>query len=127
MAVHDPHVATPTQSFDDAILDADAVVIATNHSEFRDRQVLAAIADSAKGDAVLADPWDCFDTKQVFSRPAELESQRIVGLSRWRRGRSAHGRRAVLPQSRRRKRASAPTARSPSRHVIFLPSATVRP
>ena len=31
-----------------------------------------AIADSAKGDAVLADPWDCFDTKQVFSRPAEL-------------------------------------------------------
>ena len=72
MAVHDPHVATPTQSFDDAILDADAVVIATNHSEFRDRQVLAAIADSAKGDAVLADPWDCFDTKQVFSRPAEL-------------------------------------------------------
>ena len=32
VAVHDPHVATPTQSFDDAILDADAVVIATNHT-----------------------------------------------------------------------------------------------
>ncbi len=32
VAVHDPHVATPTQSFEDAILDADAVVIATNHS-----------------------------------------------------------------------------------------------
>ena len=76
MAVHDPHVATPTQSFDDAVLDADAVVIATNHSEFRDRQVLRAIADSAKGDAVLADPWDCFDTKQVFSRPAELVAAR---------------------------------------------------
>src|SRR4051794_21470162 len=72
VAIHDPIVQTPTQSFDDAVLDADAVVIATNHSEFRDRQVLAAIADSAKGDAVLADPWDCFDTKQVFSRPAEL-------------------------------------------------------
>jgi UDP-N-acetyl-D-mannosaminuronic acid dehydrogenase len=72
VAVHDPHVPTPTQSFEEAILDADAVVIATNHHEFRGRQVLAAIADSAKGDAVLADPWDCFDTKQVFSRPAEL-------------------------------------------------------
>ena len=72
VAVHDPHVATPTQSFDEAVLDADAVVIATNHSAFRDRQVLAAIADSAKGDAVLADPWDCFDTKRVFSRPAAL-------------------------------------------------------
>src|ERR671930_1724261 len=72
VAVHDPHVATPTQSFEDAILDADAVVVATNHSEFRGRDVLAAIADSAKGDAVLADPWDCFGTEQVFARPAEL-------------------------------------------------------
>jgi UDP-N-acetyl-D-mannosaminuronic acid dehydrogenase len=48
------------------------VVIAANHTGFRDREVLAAIADSAKGGAVLADPWDCFDTKQVFSQPAEL-------------------------------------------------------
>jgi UDP-N-acetyl-D-mannosaminuronic acid dehydrogenase len=72
VAVHDPHVATPTQSFADAVLDADAVVIATNHSEFRGRDVLRAIADSAKGDAVLADPWDCFGTQHVFARPAEL-------------------------------------------------------
>ena len=28
VAVHDPHVQTPTQSFDQAVLDADAVVIA---------------------------------------------------------------------------------------------------
>jgi UDP-N-acetyl-D-mannosaminuronic acid dehydrogenase len=72
VAVHDPHVATPTQSFEDAILDADAVVIATNHSEFRSPAVLRAIADSAKTEAVLADPWDCFGTQQVFARPAEL-------------------------------------------------------
>jgi UDP-N-acetyl-D-mannosaminuronic acid dehydrogenase len=72
VAVHDPHVATPTQTFEEAILDADAVVIATNHSEFRRPEALRAIADSAKGDAVLADPWDCFGTEQVFARPAEL-------------------------------------------------------
>jgi len=72
VAVHDPHVPTPTQSFEDAILDADAVVIATNHSAFRGSEVLRAIADSAKGDAVLADPWDCFGTQRVFARPAEL-------------------------------------------------------
>jgi UDP-N-acetyl-D-mannosaminuronic acid dehydrogenase len=72
VAVHDPHVATPTQSFEEAILDADAVVVATNHHEFRGSQVLAAIADSAKGDAVIADPWDCFGTRQVFGRAAEL-------------------------------------------------------
>lgn len=76
VAVHDPHVATPTQSFEEAILDADAIVIATNHSEFRGRGVLRAITNSAKGDAVLADPWDCFGTQQVFARPAELVSVR---------------------------------------------------
>ena len=111
VAVHDPHVATPTQSFDDAILDADAVVIATNHSEFRGRQVLAAIADSAKGDAVLADPWDCFDTKQVFSRPAELvAARRLSRAERLRNLRRAGTRSAAC--CARRKRASAPTARS---------------
>jgi UDP-N-acetyl-D-mannosaminuronic acid dehydrogenase len=72
VAVHDPHVATPTQSFADAVLDADAVVIAANHREFRGPEVLRAIADSAKGDAILADPWNCFGTEQVFARPAEL-------------------------------------------------------
>jgi UDP-N-acetyl-D-mannosaminuronic acid dehydrogenase len=72
VAVHDPHVATPTQSFEEAVLDADAVVVAANHSEFRGREVLRAIADSAKGDAILADPWNCFGTDQVFARPAEL-------------------------------------------------------
>jgi UDP-N-acetyl-D-mannosaminuronic acid dehydrogenase len=72
VAVHDPRVSTPTQSFAEAILDADAVVVATNHTEFRGHDVLRAIADSAKGDAVLADPWDCFGTRQVFARPTEL-------------------------------------------------------
>jgi UDP-N-acetyl-D-mannosaminuronic acid dehydrogenase len=76
VAVHDPHVATPTQSFEEAVLDADAVVVATNHSQFRSREVLRAIADSARRDAVLADPWDCFGTREVFARPAELAAAR---------------------------------------------------
>src|SRR5919204_1052847 len=46
VVVHDPHVQTPTASFSDAVLDADAVVIATNHTDFRGRDVLRAIADS---------------------------------------------------------------------------------
>jgi UDP-N-acetyl-D-mannosaminuronic acid dehydrogenase len=72
VAVHDPHVQTPTQSFDDAVLDADAVVIATNHSEFRGPGVLRAIADSARSEAVIADPWDTFGAGQVFSYAAEI-------------------------------------------------------
>ena len=54
------------------VLDADAVVIATNHSEFRGRGVLRAIADSAKRDAVVADPWDTFGAAQVFGYATEL-------------------------------------------------------
>ena len=72
VVVHDPHVQTPTASFEDAILDADAVVVATNHSEFRGRGVLRAIADSAKRDAVVADPWNAFGAAQVFGYATEL-------------------------------------------------------
>jgi UDP-N-acetyl-D-mannosaminuronic acid dehydrogenase len=82
VSVHDPHVTTPTQSFEQAVLDADAVVIATNHAEFRGSQVLAALADSARGDAILADPWDCFGAQQVFARPAELLARRAVPAER---------------------------------------------
>ena len=34
VAVHDPRVSTPTQSFEEAVGAADAVVVATNHPEF---------------------------------------------------------------------------------------------
>jgi UDP-N-acetyl-D-mannosaminuronic acid dehydrogenase len=72
VAVHDPLVQTPTQSFDEAVLDADAIVIATNHSAFRGAGVLPAIADSAKADAVIADPWDTFGAAQVFGYATEI-------------------------------------------------------
>jgi UDP-N-acetyl-D-mannosaminuronic acid dehydrogenase len=72
VAVHDPLVGTPTASFDEAILDADAVVVATNHSVFRGPGVLRAIADSAKANAVVADPWDTFGAAQVFGFASEI-------------------------------------------------------
>ncbi len=72
VAVHDPHVATPTSPFADAVLDADAVIVATNHSEFGSREALAAIIDSARSDAVLADPWNSFGQGQVFEAVAHL-------------------------------------------------------
>jgi UDP-N-acetyl-D-mannosaminuronic acid dehydrogenase len=72
VAVHDPHVATPTQSFDDAVIDADAVVVATNHSEFCGADALQRITDGAKGQALLVDPWDCFGISQVFAYADEV-------------------------------------------------------
>ena len=72
VAVHDPLVATPTQSFEEAVLDADAVVVATNHSCFRGPGTLRAIADSARSGAVVADPWDTFGQREVFGEVREL-------------------------------------------------------
>jgi UDP-N-acetyl-D-mannosaminuronic acid dehydrogenase len=72
VAVHDPHVATPTQSFEDAIIDADAVVIATNHDTFCGPHAFQRVADGARNKALVVDPWDCFGAGQVFAYADEI-------------------------------------------------------
>ncbi len=66
VAVCDPHAATPTQPLADAVRSADAVVVATNHSEFERPETLAAIVASASDECLLVDPWNSFGTAQVF-------------------------------------------------------------
>jgi UDP-N-acetyl-D-mannosaminuronic acid dehydrogenase len=72
VAVHDPRVTTPTQSFEDAVIDADAVVIATNHAEFCGRDGFRRIADGARNQALIVDPWDCVGSGQVFAYADEV-------------------------------------------------------
>jgi UDP-N-acetyl-D-mannosaminuronic acid dehydrogenase len=79
VAVHDPHVDTPTQSLEDAVLDADAVVLATNHPEFCDRATLRLIVEGARRDALVVDPWDCWGAAQVFAHADEVVA--LAGLS----------------------------------------------
>lgn len=67
VAVHDSHVPTPTQSLDDALRDAEAVVVATNHSEFKGAAMLARIRELAGPDCVIADPWNAVGTGSVFA------------------------------------------------------------
>jgi UDP-N-acetyl-D-mannosaminuronic acid dehydrogenase len=74
VAVHDPHVSTPTQSFEDAVIDADAVVLATNHAEFGGPSGLRRIADGARNQALIVDPWDCFGAGQVFAFADEISA-----------------------------------------------------
>ncbi len=74
VAVHDPHVSTPTASFDQAIIDADAVIIATDHSQFRRPEVLSALTDGARNEALLVDPWNCFGQYEVFAKLAEINA-----------------------------------------------------
>jgi UDP-N-acetyl-D-mannosaminuronic acid dehydrogenase len=72
VAVHDPHVPTPTQPFEDAVRDADAVVVATNHREFCGADTLRGIARLAAPEALVVDPWNCFGAAQVFAYAAEI-------------------------------------------------------
>jgi UDP-N-acetyl-D-mannosaminuronic acid dehydrogenase len=74
VAVHDSHVPTPTVSFEEAVSGADAVIVAANHSEFRDPRALAAIAERAGGDCLVVDPWDCWGAAQVFAYSSELSA-----------------------------------------------------
>jgi UDP-N-acetyl-D-mannosaminuronic acid dehydrogenase len=72
VSVHDPHVASSTRSLAEAVRGADAVVVATNHSAFRTPQALAAIAAGASEDCLIADPWDCWGSGQLFAYAGEL-------------------------------------------------------
>jgi UDP-N-acetyl-D-mannosaminuronic acid dehydrogenase len=72
VAVHDPNVAIPTQPLDDAVRDADAVVVATNHSSFEGPARLREIAELASDDCLVVDPWNCFGSAQVFAYTAEV-------------------------------------------------------
>ena len=66
VAVCDPHAPSPTQPLDQAVQDADVVIVATNHSEFEGRAVLAEIVSRASADCLLVDPWNALGTGQVF-------------------------------------------------------------
>jgi UDP-N-acetyl-D-mannosaminuronic acid dehydrogenase len=74
VAVHDPHVPTPTVSLEEAVGQAAAVVVATNHSEFRTAATLEAIERLGGGDCLLVDPWDCWGAAQVFAYSSEIST-----------------------------------------------------
>jgi UDP-N-acetyl-D-mannosaminuronic acid dehydrogenase len=78
VAIHDPHVATPTQSLAEAVLDADAVVVATNHPEICTPDALRQIVSGAKRDALVVDPWNCWGAAQVFAHADEVAA--LAGL-----------------------------------------------
>jgi UDP-N-acetyl-D-mannosaminuronic acid dehydrogenase len=76
VVVHDPHVPTPTVSLEEAVEGAEAVVVATNHSDFRDPRTLTTIAERAAGDCLVVDPWNCWGAAQVFAYASELSALR---------------------------------------------------
>jgi UDP-N-acetyl-D-mannosaminuronic acid dehydrogenase len=78
VAIHDPHVPTPTQSLEEAVAAADAVVVATNHPEFCTADALRAIVEGAQSEALIVDPWNCWGAAQVFAHTDEVVA--LAGL-----------------------------------------------
>lgn len=72
VAVHDPLVASPTQPLEEALRDADVVVVAANHTAFGARETVQALAALASENALVVDPWNCLGSGQVFAFADEL-------------------------------------------------------
>ncbi len=62
---HDPHVPAESAPFAEAVAEADAVIVATDHTEFHG--VSARIPDGA----LLVDPWNVTGTGRVFATVRE--------------------------------------------------------
>jgi UDP-N-acetyl-D-mannosaminuronic acid dehydrogenase len=77
VAVHDPAVATPTATLEDALTNADAVIVATNHSAYSRPETLALIAEKSAPDCVVVDPWNALGAAQVFAYASEVASLRV--------------------------------------------------
>jgi UDP-N-acetyl-D-mannosaminuronic acid dehydrogenase len=74
VAVCDPHAPSPTQPLEEAVRDADVVIVATNHSAFEGGAALAEIVSTSAGDCLLVDPWNALGTGQVFVYAAETSA-----------------------------------------------------
>jgi UDP-N-acetyl-D-mannosaminuronic acid dehydrogenase len=72
VAAHDPHAPVTTDTLEDAVGGATAVVAATNHDEFAQPAALAAIAERAGEGCLLVDPWNVFGSNHVFAALAEV-------------------------------------------------------
>jgi UDP-N-acetyl-D-mannosaminuronic acid dehydrogenase len=63
---HDPHVPGQSEPLDSALSGADAVVVATDHSEFE------TLLERIPGEAVVVDPWNVTGAGAVFATQDEL-------------------------------------------------------
>ncbi|HEX4805587.1 MAG TPA: nucleotide sugar dehydrogenase [Conexibacter sp.] len=72
VAVHDPVVASPTQPLEEALHEANVVVVAANHAAFEPAATRAAIGALAAPDCLVVDPWNHLGSGQVFAFADEL-------------------------------------------------------
>src|SRR4051794_5844738 len=66
VARHDSHVPEESEPLESALAGADAVVVATNHSDFQ------GLLDRLEPNVLLVDPWNVSGSGQVFGYAEEL-------------------------------------------------------
>ena len=66
VARHDPHVPAESEPFEAAVEGADAVIVATNHSDFD------GLLERLPAEVLLVDPWNTTGSGRVFARVSEL-------------------------------------------------------
>jgi UDP-N-acetyl-D-mannosaminuronic acid dehydrogenase len=62
----DPHAHSLTEPLEEAVQDAEAIFVATNHSDFETPEARSAIRELSAPGCLLADPWNSLGTGQVF-------------------------------------------------------------
>jgi UDP-N-acetyl-D-mannosaminuronic acid dehydrogenase len=72
VVAHDPHAPVATESLEDAVSDAAAVVVATNHEEFSEPAALRVLSENAGDGCLVVDPWNSFGSAQVFAYVDEV-------------------------------------------------------
>jgi UDP-N-acetyl-D-mannosaminuronic acid dehydrogenase len=72
VVAHDPHAPVATESFEDAVSDAAAVVVATNHDDFSQAEALRVLNERAADGCLVVDPWNSFGSAQVFAYVDEV-------------------------------------------------------
>lgn len=80
VATHDPHAPVATETLEDALAGADAVVVATNHDAYRDPAVLELLRGRAGERCLVVDPWNVFGAAQVFAYADEVAA--LAGAER---------------------------------------------
>jgi UDP-N-acetyl-D-mannosaminuronic acid dehydrogenase len=67
VVTHDPHAPIASESLEDALAGAEAVLIATNHSEFSEAATLSALSERTAAGCLVVDPWNALGAAQVFA------------------------------------------------------------
>ena len=67
VSVCDPHAHSMTQPLDDAVRDADVMMVATNHSDFETPVARELIFGTSAPGCLIVDPWNSLGMTKVFA------------------------------------------------------------